>query len=419
MAFNFFKWILHAANPGSDEQTGNLDTVSTDFLDGESTEAIAGLEIYLQRMAFWSCVRKIGYAVGACEIQTVRAGRKAQAREYWAWNYEPNPNQTRAQFFSNLIGNLYLHQEALVVETAQGYRYVADGWSTEKLLTGNIYRDITADGQSIPGIFGAKDVLYFSIEGDKIKNLLVGLAVAEGKLMKSATSSFLRNNGMRGTLEIDDFAEADPDFEETYTDLVNDKFKTYFTSENAVLPLFKGYHYTERQSSSGKTQQASTRDIRAMMDDITEYTARALGIPVSIALGSNVSDADFKEFMTSTVQPLVNMITQEINRKIYGQRQVLQQQTYVVINKAGVRYTDLFDVANPIDKLIGSGAFCINDIRMRLGLDPIDEDWASQHWMTKNYSTVEDLNSPAGGDSNITTTTPAEEPEEGEKDENE
>lgn len=414
MAFNFFKWILHAASPGADEQTGGLDLVSTDFLDGGGLDAVAGLEIYLQRMAFWSCVRKIGHAVGACEIQTVRAGRKAKAREYWSWNYEPNPNQTRSQFMSKLIGNLYLHQEALVVETSQGFRYVADAWSVEKQLTGNIYRDVTVDGQSVPGVFAAKDVLYFSIEGDKIKKLLMGLATAEGRLMRSTASSILRSNGMRGTLEIDDFAEADPDFEDNYADLVNDKFKAYFTAENAVLPLFKGYHYTERQGASGQT---STRDIRAMMDDITEYTARAIGIPASIALGSNVSDADFKEFMTSTVQPLVNMITQEINRKIYGQRQVLQQQTYVVIDYAGVRYTDLFDVANPIDKLIGSGAFCINDVRVRLGLDPIDEAWASQHWMTKNYSTVEDLNTPTDGGNN-TSTTPAKEPGEGDNDEN-
>ena len=28
---------------------------------------------------------------------------------------------------------------------------------------------------------------------------------------------------------------------------------------------------------------------------------------------------------------------------------------------------------------------------MRLGLDIIDEPWAWQHWMTKNYSTVDDL----------------------------
>lgn len=416
MAFNIFRWLLGATDPNTgDAVSPESERVTvSDFLDTEGAGAIAGLEIYLQRMAFWTCVRKIGAAVAACEFQTVRTGKKVQAREYWAWNYEPNPNQSKSQFIQHLIGNLYLHQEALVVETRLGYRYVADSWTEEKHLEGNIYQDIVADGQSIPGTFGARDVLRFTIEGDKIRAMLLGLAASEGKLMKSAANSFMRGNGTRGTLKIDDLAESDPDFEETYADLVNEKFKTYFTSENAVLPLFNGYDY-EEESSGSKTQQATTRDIRAMMDDIMDYTARALGVPVSICTGTNASGADFKEFMSSTVKPLADMIAQELNRKLFGQRQVLNQRTYVVVDMANVRYTDLFDVANPIDKLIGSGAFCVNDIRIRLGLDVIDEPWASQHWMTKNYSTVEDLNRGLDGDSNINNPEGPDEPEEPEE----
>lgn len=116
--------------------------------------------------------------------------------------------------------------------------------------------------------------------------------------------------------------------------------------------------------------------------------------------------------LRSPIQPLVKQIESEINRKLYGQALVFSD-TYIVANLGGVRYTDLFDVANPIDKLIGSGAFCVNDIRTRLGLDVIDEPWAWQHWMTKNYSSVEDLltcvDNPGGGVENKNT---PENPEE-------
>ena len=409
MGFNFFKWIQKVTTPASEDGTV-AEVTKGDFLE-VPVENIAGLEVYLQRMAFWSCVRKIGAAVAACEIKTYRMGKEVQAKEYWAWNYDPNPNQTHTEFIQRLVGQLYMRQEAIVVETADGYRYVAEGYSVEKHLSGNIYRDITADGESIPGVFASKDIIRITIEGDSIRRMMTAVASAEGQLMKSAASSFTRNNGMRGTLEIDDLAEADPDFEETYNDLVNDKFKKYFTSDNAVLPLFKGYNYTERNSSSGKTTQPTTRDIRAMMDDILDLTARAMNMPLSIAQGKNVTDADWKEFMTSVVKPIAMMLEQEINRKMYGQRQVTSQGTYTEVDMGGVRYTDIFDVANPIDKLIGSGAFCINDIRVRLGLDIIDEPWAWQHWMTKNYSTVEDLNDGMGDGKKDN---PADQPGEGE-----
>ena len=149
MAFNFLKWILRRTDP---EQTGdNIEAETGDFLDA-TPEAIAGLEIYLQRMAFWSCIRKIGATVAAVEWQTFRRGNKVKAREYWAWNYEPNPNQTKTEFFQELIGQLYEKQEAIIIETREGHRYVAETFSTEKKLSGNRYSDITAKGETIPGI---------------------------------------------------------------------------------------------------------------------------------------------------------------------------------------------------------------------------------------------------------------------------
>lgn len=426
MAFNFFKWLLRKPEDTEEETsaaaTGETSTEVTigDFLDVGMKTSMVGLEIYLYRMAFWSIVRKIGAAVAAVEWETFRRGKKVKAREYWAWNFSPNPNQTREEFFQRLVGQLFQQQEALVVETRDGSRYVADAFTVTRKLSGDIYQDITVNGESVPGVFRSSDVLHFTIEGERIRRILIAIASAEGQLLRSSAANYLRGQGVRGVLKIDDTAEADPDFDDTYEDLVNEKFKKYFASENAVLPLFNGYDFVEKSTSGGssKSELVGTRDIRNMMNDIIELTAQALGVPVSIATGKNVTDTDFKTFMTSPVQPIVTMIVGEINRKIYG-RELVFAGTYVVANFAGVRYIDVFDVANPIDKLIGSGAFCVNDIRMRLGLDVIDEPWAWQHWMTKNYSSVEDL--LVGVDSNEPAAQPVkkEESTDNEQDETE
>lgn len=399
MAFNIFKWFLSPTDEGT--QKGAVK----DFLDASTNVSLEGLEVYVQRMAFWSIVRKIGHAVGAVEWQTYRRGKNVKAKEYWSWNYNPNPNQTRQEFFLQLVGTLYLHQEALVVEY-HGHRYVADGYSTTQSLDGDIYQDISVRGESIPGKFRASDVLMFRLEGERVQMLLSAIAGAEGKLLKSSSDSYMRNAGRHGVLKVDELAEADPNFEETYTSLVNDKFRKYFTAENAVLPLFNGYSYEEDGDGSSKQ---TTRDIRALVDDIVELTAQTLGIPASVATGKNVTEEDFKTFLTSPVQPIIRQIENEINRKLYGQQLVFSD-TYIVADLGDIRYTDIFDVANPIDKLIGSGAFCVNDIRRRLGLDTIDETWAYQHWMTKNYSSVQDLLTCVE-DEDVDIKTP-EEPEE-------
>lgn len=391
MGFNIFKWIL---KPRENEPTTEKVTVS-DFLDNESDAYITGLENYLLRMAFWSIVRKIGAAVAAVEWETFRRGKKVKAREYWSWNSEPNPNQTRGEFFRQLIGTLYQNQEAVIVESKYG-RYVADAFSVTKHLSGDIYENITSRGEQIPGVYSVTNVLRITLDGDQVSGILSGIAASEGKLLASATKNYIREKGTRGILSVSEIAEASQDFEAVYEDLVNEKFKRYFTAENAVLPLYEGYDFreSEQKGSASQSSIVGTRDIRNLLDDIVELTAQTMGVPVSIVTGKNITENDFKTFMTFTVQPIVSMIAQEINRKLYGRDLVLVAGSYIVPNYAAVKYTDLFDVANPIDKLIGSGAFCVNDIRQRLGLDAIDEPWATQHWMTKNYSSVEDLLEP-------------------------
>lgn len=390
MAFNIFKWIFGKTEDGKDAP--ERVTVK-DFLDNDIGEIETGLESYLQRLAFWTAVRKIGSAVGSVEWETFRAGKKVEASEYWMWNRSPNPNQSSKELFMQLVGELYQHQEALIVETKQGGRYVAEGFSVTRHLSGDVYTDVTARGESIPGTFGIGDVLRFTIEGDSIRTVLRLLSESEGKLLKSGMSAYIRQQGTRGILKVDDLAEADPDFEETYEDLMTNKFKKYFTAENAVLPLFNGYEYKEMEGTGGSTKStlAGTRDIRNMMDDMFEMTARAFGIPLSILTGKSVTKDDFQHFMTATVKPLVESIELEINRKLFGQS-LERSGTYIRADLSRVKYETIFELAGPIDKLIGSGAFCINDIRVRLGVETIDEPWAWQHWMTKNYDTVDNLN---------------------------
>ena len=402
MAFNIFKWLL---KPVGDEKEEPKKAQGT-FLEESPAEFTFGTESYLQILAFSACVRRIAAAVGAVEWETYRRGKKVKAKEYWLWNYSPNPNQNRAQFFSSLVEHLFLNQQALIVETRDGNRYIADSFSVEHYLSGDIFRGISSGGEDIPGVFRASDVLYLTLDssGVNVKGYIAAISALTGRLLKSAASSYVRNNGKHGILEIDDNAEADVDFEETYNDLIQKQFKQYFEADNAVLPLFSGYKYTESETNSNNGSASSnTRDIRSLMDDVYEQTAMGLGLPASIATGKSLTKEDFDNFLTSTVQPIVRMIAQEMNRKIYG-AQLVGSGSYVAPNLAAVKYHDIFDIADPIDKLIGSGAFCINDILVLLGRDPIDEPWAWQHWMTKNYSPADDLVS--GLNSNTTSAVP-------------
>jgi hypothetical protein len=91
------------------------------------------------------------------------------------------------------------------------------------------------------------------------------------------------------------------------------------------------------------------------------------------------------------------MLQEEINRKRSGYS-AFSQGTYVEIDTKAIKHIDLLSVSTAIDKLIASGAFCINDIRKLVGEQVIDEPWAWQHYITKNYTTIEDLEALKGGE---------------------
>ena len=51
-------------------------------------------------------------------------------------------------------------------------------------------------------------------------------------------------------------------------------------------------------------------------------------------------------------------------------------------------------MATSIYKLISSGAFTINEIRDITGYSKIDEDFGNMHFITKNYSTMDNMLNP-------------------------
>ncbi len=82
-------------------------------------------------------------------------------------------------------------------------------------------------------------------------------------------------------MKVDSFAKGDPDYDETFKKLMTEYFKDFFEADNAVLPLFEGFEFEDLGSKT--YSETTSRDIKAMVDDIYDFTARAFQIPPSFA----------------------------------------------------------------------------------------------------------------------------------------
>lgn len=387
MAINFFKWI-----------TGEDDTPEKEKKKLElrtATYRIAN-EIMVRELALNVVANKIANAISKCEVCVYYNGERKKDEEWYRWNIQPNINQSGTQFWYQLISTLCKKNEVLVVPHGEQL-FIADDFmmNDDAAFYEHTFTNIMINSLTLSRTYRMSEVFYFKLKNEKIKRYLNGTLSLYGGLINAAYSSYLVANGQKGILNIDHFAENEDDFEEYFEELINEDFKKFFENANAVMPLYDGYEYKPLE---GKKTLATTRDFKALLDDVLNITAIAYDVPSSIVTG-NVQDTSkaVDEFLTFCIEPIIEMLTDEMTRKSFTRTQIINGTEYR-FDTTTIKHIDLFDIATSIDKLISSGFANINELRKKCKFDLIDKDWANKFFITKNYSPVEDILDPKGGD---------------------
>ena len=125
-----------------------------------------------------------------------------------------------------------------------------------------------------------------------------------------------------------------------------------------------------------------------MIEDIFDFTARGFLIPAVLVRGSVEGTADANtRFLTNCIDPLADQLQEEINRKRYGY-DAWHRGDFLRIDTSSIIHFDMFANAANVEKLVGSGAYTINDVRRAANQAEINEPWADEHFMTLNISTM-------------------------------
>ena len=370
-------------------------------------------EIQIRELAFNTCVNMIANAVGKCEFKTFVNHEPVKKREYYLLNYEPNINQNSTEFFHKLIYQLYRYNEALVISTkhrdGREMLVVADSFIPPLYYPAkmNEYTGVTVGEVVYQKTFYEKDVLHFKLNNKNIKPAVDAINAAYSKLIDAAMINYKWYNGIHLKVHVSQIESGRDGFKTEYNQYLNDQIKPFLEGSRGILPEFDGYDYTVMDI--GNAGQKDTRDIRNMFDDIFTFTANAFGIPPVLLLGDVAGTQDaVTRWLTTGIDPLCDQIQEEITRKRYGFAG-WESGNYVRIDTSSMIHFDMFANAANIEKLIGSGAYSINDVREAAGQTRIAEDWADLHWLTLNIGTMEAAsraaeNQAEGGNGNATST---------------
>lgn len=368
----------------------NGKTKNTEVLIHEMIEAAQ--EYQIRELCFMVCVDLIANALGKCEIKTYRNNKEIQEREYYMWNIEPNINQNSSAFVHKWVLRLFEDGETLMISTTgtDGAEalVVADSFcnSNQYPVRQNEYKQVSVGDMTYQKTFLEQDVLHLSLTHTNVKTVIDGMYQSYYRLYDAAVRAYTWGQGKHLKVHVEQSASVDGEWQAAFQKMIQDQVKPFLDSNGAILPEFDGYKYEYfgKQSS----EKGDTRDIRALVDDIFAFTAKALLIPVVLIDGKVEATGDARHrFLTDCIDPICEQLQEEANRKRYGYKQ-WQAGNYLRVDSSSITHFDLFANAANVEKLVGSGAFSINDILKAANRAPISEDWADKHYMTKNIAAL-------------------------------
>lgn len=358
-----------------------------------AAEYLSSNEFELQLFAIQTAVKILAASVSQCRFRTYFKAEEIKEEEYFLWNYQPNINQNSTEFLHELVETFIYDGEVLVIEE-KGQLFIADCFTvTQDGTKPNQYSGIVVNGTAFKNR-SEKDVLHFRLGKKESRLFLQTVAEKYEDIIQAAITNYEKSTADKGILNIDSAKRGNFESEKYQTDLLQNKFKTFFGSKSAILPLYSGYTYTPHKRELRNTSEVN--DVKSMTDEIMNKTGQIFGVPPTLLKGEVEQNREAIESLIKFgVRPLLDMLEEEITRKRYGYTG-FKTGSYMTIDTSGLEISGIFASADKLDKIIGSGILTIDEVREKVGEPAVDTEVTTTHFVTKNY----DANSVGKGENN-------------------
>lgn len=361
-------------------------------------------EMQMTAFAATVAVDLISGLISKCEFKTLAGNRENKANDYILWNLTPNSMQSGAEFKKLLVEKLLAENEVLIIQSMDSL-FLAESFTVQQeyLKFPASYKDVevkTEDGSlfNFGRTFTASEVIHIRLNDNNITALLSGLENSYNRLLNYAVRKYKRSEGRKGVISLDRNAGGNEEQKEKEQALIRSGFKKYYEDENGLVILPRSMTYTETQSNSGKMGSEVT-NLTTLTKECFTRAAQAYKVPPSLLIGE-VADTSkaMDQLLTVCIDPLVALITTEINRKYYGDK--VMNGWKIVVDTTQIKHIDIFDISTAVDKLLSSGYASIDELRVLSGMLPLNTDWSRKHWMTKNYTEIAQAGGtdPPGGE---------------------
>lgn len=341
---------------------------------------------YIKEIALHTAVSYIANTISKCKFKVYRNNKIQNDDLNFILNVQPNQNENSSQFWNRVVEKYFYDGEALIIPKGDNL-YIADGFSYDEIgMNEHVFKSICVNNVSIQKDYKQNKVLYFKLDNINVTSLINGLWSDYGELFGGAIKNFKKNNSRKWKLKIDSMKSGDAVFNENYKKYIKEDLKEFLEKDNVVYPEFDGIDLQEMKLSNGSTDD-SLINLRKEIFDIISVLFK---IPNTMLLGNMNNMKEITNiYYTQCIEPLANMISEELTRKFFT-RNEYKNGCRIKVDTTCIEHVDVFEISNYIDKLVASGIFSVNEIRSMLDYEIIDEENSDMHFITKNYTLLKD-----------------------------
>lgn len=357
---------------------------------------------YIYAMAEAKAINLIAKTIAKTELLVFSKNSKTNKIEntkndtYYILNIKPNYNENGTEFLYKLALKLLIDKEVLVVINKINTKkilYIADSFDeTTDILYPKKFKNIKISDKSGNSIilnktYKQEDVIYISLQNTNLVTAEINFKNQLGKLLQTVQTKYKRANTAKwklkkpgGQLTLRDFETGK---EISYEDYINKITEGIFSDEEAVIMLSEAFDLVNLNDK----ENANLTDYKDLTKEIGDAVAAKFGIPLDLFYGTKTEKSTANDdFISFGCDFYYNSIEDAINDAFVGCKDYCDGER-IQFNKYAIFHKDIIDSANGIDKLVSS-TFSRNEINEFINLPHIDEDWADEHNLTKNYGNV-------------------------------
>ena len=363
-------------------------------------------QMSIKKKAIEHSIDLIARTISKSEIQIYRYDNKQKKiipkidEYYYKLNIKPNNNEYGTSFFYRAVSKL-LHDEEVLILEIDNNLYLAESFEkSESILYKKTYHDIylsDVDGNKfkLDKSYNSDEVIHLTLGGSKINEVLDDYYNEFGNLLGISFSQYKSNNIPKWKLITPGDQPAIYD-RETNKAISYEEYKKkitegLFNEEESIVLLSKAL---DLEKINGE-KQIDSSDYIKLEKKWSDEVANAFNIPLDVFYGSKTDKSTgTNDFISFAVVPILRIFEDGMNGTLIKKNEYLRGDR-IFINKLNMKHFDIFDSATSMDKLFGDG-FSHNDLRYFIDIPKLDEEWADEHNITKNYGKANNSNVKGG-----------------------